>query len=79
MLARALEDPAVQRIAQSMRLNLQDSETLNRVVQMSQQFLDCSHEVNASQKAALLRCLNPGDTSRARHAIHAYREVSALN
>jgi len=77
-LGKALSDPGVERIAQSLHLDLRDPATLNGVLAMTQQYAESAPEVGFEQKQLLSRELAPGHSGRAREAIRTYLEIAAM-
>jgi len=78
MLAKALGDPRVLKLVQSLRLDLQDPATLNGLFAMTQQYVDASSEVSLGQKQMLALELAPGQSGYARNAIRTYLEIAEM-
>jgi len=77
-LSKALSDPGVERIAQSLHLDLRDPATLTGLLATTRKYVDSSPEVSFDQKQLLSRELAPGHSGHAREAIRTYLEIAAM-
>lgn len=77
-LKKALNDPRVGKLAQSLHLDLTDPAALNGLLAWAQRYVDKSSEVSPGQKRILARELSPGQSRYARDAIRTYLEIAAM-
>lgn len=77
-LAKALSDARVGRIAKALDLDLQDPATLNKLLELSQQYVDASSQISLSQKQMLTQELLPDESAREREAVRTYLEIAAM-
>jgi hypothetical protein len=78
LLEKALGDPGVEKLARSLNLNLRDPAALKGLLARTQQYVDASSEVSASQKHLLAQELTPGQTWYVRDAIRTYRKIAEM-
>jgi len=76
-LSKALNDPRVLGVAQSLNMNLRDPATLRRLLAKANQYLS-STEVSLSQELAQPTELVPGQSAYVRNALRMYQEIAAL-
>lgn len=77
-LIRALSDPRVVGIAQSMNLNLQDPRVLKGLLKRTRQIIESSTEVSISTEPLMEQAPMTVQNTYARNAIRTYQQIERL-
>lgn len=77
-LAKALSDAGVARVAKTLNLDLEDPATLNKLLELSQQYVDASPQISQSQKQMLTQELFRDERGLEHEAVRTYLEISAM-
>jgi hypothetical protein len=78
VLSRALGDPAVDKLARRLHIDLQDPATLNGLLAVARQCVDGFSEGALVPKGMLAQASSPGPSNYERDAIRAYQEIAAM-
>jgi len=77
-LTKALGDLGVERLARTLNLDLQDPKTLNKLLSLTQRYVDTSPQISPIQRQMLSQALVRDQSRFVRDAIRTYLTIAAM-